>query len=308
MLHFLARKPALGIDLTSSAARMAAVSGRENNLSVRFVKTVKLPAGLLTESYTTQNLNEPDRFVDALREGLSGAPELHLQRAALGLPDGVFRVQTLEFDELPGKAADRERLVRWRLEKSAFDVSDTILRYQVIKRQDKGVSVLACAAKKSVIAQYEAALVALGLEPWSVAPSSFHVLNFYEPYLSRRSPVFALAHVLEDRFTTLISEKGGAGFYRYKELKQGNAEELTAGLIREIDDSLHFYTHRDRSQQTEIGRLYLTGEAARLPGLAAGLKAATSLEVEVLTPAVVLPSAREAGPETAAALGAGRGL
>jgi Tfp pilus assembly PilM family ATPase len=228
---------------------------------------------------------------------------------ALSLPDGVFRVQTLEFDELPPKAADRERLIRWRLEKSiAFDSTDTFLRYQVLRQQHKGFTVLACVAKQAVISQYESLLAGAGLEPWSVGLSSFYTLNFYSSLITSRSAVSALAHITEDSFATIIMDADGARFYRYKEMKRTGPDEMKTRFMREIDDSLHFYTHRDRAQQSEVKYLYLAGESSLPAELAAGLRSMTSLNVEVLSPAVVIPSANGIGIEMAAALGAGSAL
>ncbi len=286
-----------------------AVSGSGVNASVLSVKRADLPADMVAGNYALPNIRDPEGLAQVLRnclEGLSCAPAC---RAALSLPDGVFRVQTLDFDQLPRKAADRERLIRWRIEKAAaFDVSETLLRYEILRRQDSGLTVLVCVAKKSVITQYEAVLTGLGLEPWSVGLSSFHALNFYGPYMVRKSAVSALTHVADDSFTTIVVENGGVRFYRFKEMKRGSSNEVSSRLAREIEDSLHFYAHMDRSQQAEVSRLFLTGESSVRDNLAGELTGATSLDVEVLTPASVLPTLEEAGPEMAAALGAGSSL
>ncbi len=263
---------------------------------------------MVSEAYSSPNIPDINRFSAALSECLTGASVPGVRRAGLSLPDGVFRVQMLEFDELPKKPAEQERLIRWRFEKTAFDVADTVLRYQLLRRQDKGITVLVCVAKQAVIAQYEAVLIGLGLEPWSVGPSSFHALNFYFPFITRRSAVSALAHITEDSFSTIIMEEGVARFYRYKEIKRGNTDEIKSRIMREIDDSLHFYTHLDRAQPSEVKDLYLTGESALPVDLAEALKSVTSLNVEVLDPSVVIPAANGAGPEMAAALGAGGAL
>ncbi len=298
----------MGIDITASAVRLAALTGTGNNHSVLFTKAMDLPAGLVNENYISPNIQHIDTLAGVIREGLSGGVVSDVRRAALSLPDSVFRVQTLEFDELPGKAVERERLIRWRIEKSAFDIADTILRYQVLKQQDKGFSVLACLIKKSVLSQYEEVLVKAGLEPWSVGVASFHALNFYSSYLSKTSPVSALAQVCEGSFTTIISESDETRFYRYKEIKRAGKDGIKARLMREIDDSLHFYTHMDRTSQSAVGRLSLTGDAVMCRELAKGFKEKTSLDVEVLSPSVVLPSANGVDPEMAAALGAGCGI
>ncbi len=314
MLRFFSGRPRLGIEITSSTVRLAALSGRGPNLSVLYAKTTDLPSGMVTGSYATPNIQDVKGLADVLRESLAGASQ-RFRRTALSLPDGVFRVQTLEFDQLPGKLADRERFIRWRLEKAAaFDLSDTVLRHQVLRRQEKGFTVLACVAKQAVIAQYETVLRELGLEPWSVGLSSFFILNLFSPLIAKKSPVFALAHLMDDSFTTMVTEAGGTRFYRYKEVKRGNVAEIKARYMREIEDSLHFYTHMDRTQTSEVRHLYLTGESTLPYDLAEGLSTATSLNVEVLSPADLVGQNSAGGASSAwlvamaAPLGAGSSL
>jgi Tfp pilus assembly PilM family ATPase len=308
MLRLPVRKPCIGIEITASAARVAVVSGRGANLFVLFTKSMNIPDGVVNEDYASPNILDLEQVTAVLQECMADAPS-GIRRAGLSLPDSVFRVQTLEFDELPGKAGDRERLIRWRLEKgAAFDIADTVLRYQVLGRQDKGFTVLSCVAKQAVIAQYESLLIALGLEPWAVGPSSFYTQNFYASYLTERSEVSALAHVSEDSFATIIRETTGARFYRFKDVKRGGADDVHGRLMREIDDSLHFYSHMDRSQQSEVRDLYLTGESVVSAELAEEFRKTTSLNIEVLAPVLVLDSAESTEPELAAALGAGSSL
>jgi Tfp pilus assembly PilM family ATPase len=156
-----------------------------------------------------------------------------------------------------------------------------------------------------VIAQYEALFIELGLEPWAVGPSSFYVFNLYFPYLTKKSAVSALTHLSKDSFATIIREPSGVRFYRYKEVKRGSAEDSRDKLMREIEDSLHFYAHMDRRQQSEVQDLYLTGEADMADDLAEAFRAVTPLNVEVLSPAIAAPSDGSIGQEMTAALGAG---
>src|SRR6185369_11587117 len=118
MFQFLAKNPSLGIEITASAVRLAALTVRGSSISVEYTNTADLPAGTVCGSYASPNIRDAGGLADALRECLSGAPRTY-RRAALALSDGVFRVQTLDFDELPAKPAERERLIRWRLEKAA---------------------------------------------------------------------------------------------------------------------------------------------------------------------------------------------
>jgi Tfp pilus assembly PilM family ATPase len=313
MLRFLAKKPSLGIEITDSAVLVAAVSGRGGGITVEYAARRDLPAGVVAGSYASANINEQRGVVNALRECLSGS-SLPYRRAALSLPDNVFRVQMLDFDALPAKPADRKRLISWRLEKSAaYDLTDTVLRYQVLRRQGSGFTVLACVAKRDVITQYETVLMEAGLEPWTVGVSSFHILNFYFPLMSKKSPSFAITHLTGDSFTTMVAETGVTRFYRFKDMKRVSAEEMKARFIREIEDSLHFYfTQRDRTQTTDVQSLYLTGTTSLPRDLAEGLGTSTSLRVEVLSPDDVIAQSgvRRArlSPAASAALGAGSAL
>jgi Tfp pilus assembly PilM family ATPase len=308
MLRVFGRKPRLGIEITATVVRVAVLSGIGENLSVLFTKTVEVPGGVVNEAYASPNIFDTFRLSAVLREGLEGIPP-GIRRAGLSLSDSTFRVQTIEFDELPDKAEDRQRLIHWRLEKgAAFDIADSVLRYQVLGRRDKGFTVLSCVAKQAVIAQYESLLLELGLEPWAVGPSSFYAFNLYSSYLAKKSPVSALTHLTKDAFATIIVEPGGVRFYRYKEVKRGSAEDIRDRLMREIDDSLHFYTHMDRLQQSEVRDLYLTGESDVSADLAEMLRTVTSLNVEALSPSATALSDGNIGPEMTAALGAGSSL
>ncbi len=301
----------MGVEVTSSAMRLALVAGSGDDLSILHTGTYDLPAGWVTEGYSSPNIHAFDAVSGVLRQYLADAP-VKTTRAALSLPDGVFRVQTLEFDELPSRSNDRQRLIRWRLDKAAaFDISATALRYQVLRQRERGYTVLACLVKQPVLEQYERLLTGLGLEPWNVGLSSFHILNFFSPVITKKSTVSALAHITDDSFTTIVMEAGGARFYRYKELKRGGGE-IKAKLVREIEDSLHFYTHMDRLQTSEVKHLYLAGESAASDQLAEEIRLTTSLEVEVLFPAAVLTKPGKGSPSfsawpvsISAALGAG---
>jgi Tfp pilus assembly PilM family ATPase len=319
MLRFIAKKPALGLEITSTAIRLAVVSGKGAEASVIGTAGAVVPPGMVNESYGIPNLDNPDDLSRLLQDCLVSLGRPDIRRVALSLPDSVFRVQTLEFDTLPGKTADRERLIRWRLEKTAaFDVADTALRYEVLRGQDRSLTVLVCVAKQSVLSQYEAVLTFLGLEPWSIGLSSLSTLNFYAAYLTKRSPVAVLAHITDDAFATVIVENGGVRFYRYKEIKDrrtraraevpgGGGNECRVRIIREIEDSIHFYSHMDRTHAAEIRHLFLSGDTPACNGLAEALHDRMAVTVELLSPAVVL-SRGQAAPDLAAALGAGGSL
>ncbi len=314
MFRFAVRKPVLGIEICDSAVRLAALSGKGAGLSVDYMKMADLPSGMVTAGYASPNIIDTKGLAQTLHACLPDSSR-SVRRCALSLPDSVFRVQVLDFDQLPSKHEERERLIRWRIEKTAaFDLTETVLRYQELPKKGKGFALLVCVAKQAVIAQYETVLQEAGFEPWSIGISSFHILNFYYPLLAKKSSVFALTHLTEESFTTIIDEGGRTQYFRYKELKRGNPVEIRTRFMREIEDSLHFYTHRDRMQTCEIQQLYLTGESTLSFELAKGLSTISSLNVEVLSPDdIIARSGREGTAVSypavmAATLGAGGAL
>ncbi len=189
MFRLLARRPGLGLEINPASLRLAAVTGGATKREVLFTKVVDLPGGMVIQNYASQNLHDPEGLTAILRDAVGAVDHHTIRRAALSLPDSLFRVQIFDFDDLPAKRRDREHLIRWRIEKAAaFDASDIVIRYQILRHQEKGFTLLVCAAKRDVISQYEALLVDLGLEPWAVGLSSFHTANFYSAYLSNKVP------------------------------------------------------------------------------------------------------------------------
>lgn len=305
MLRFLMKKQRLGLEITSHVVRCASPPDRGGGDVERIHITTDLPAGMVVSQFQHPNILEYAAFSEVLRGALRSAAPGGRVRAALTLPDSVFRVQTLEFDELPTASADRDKLIRWRLEKAAaFDTADIMLRCRFFKKRDKGYSVLACAAKQPVIKQYERLLADLGVETWSVGLSSLHVLDYYSPTMFNRGDASAaLAVAGDESFSTLVMDRGGLRFYRFKELKKSGLAEAKDRLAREIEDSLHFYTHLDPARQSEISRLFVSGESSDVVlHVAEGLRRMTSVEVEVLSPAGETPLG------AVAALGAGSGI
>lgn len=319
MLPLLFKRPCLGLEITSASIRLAAVSKRGSNIYAHVVSSVDLPAGMVSANYSTANVSDPEKLATILGTAIKEMAGPKAARAGLSLPDSIFRVQMLEFDDLPPKRKDREHLIRWRLDKAAtFDTKDIAVRFQILRTEQKKVSILSCAMKRDVLAQYEAVLNGLGLEPWFVGPSSFNTLNFYASPLLGAASLSGLIYVTEDALAVIMLENGVPDFYRYKEIKRTGQADLCERIIREIEDSLHFYTHhmdRSQPQSTEGARLYLSGDFSEFARLCEGLRELTSMHVELLSPAMVMSSRNGSDPSSrpvpgimGAALGAGGAL
>jgi hypothetical protein len=245
---------------------------------------------MVSESYNLQNIQRPVETASLLKTALALPSAPSVRRVSLSLPDGIFRVQNFEFDELPPHAVDRERLIRWRLEKgAAFDLAGSVLRYQVKPRPGKGFFVLACVAKQEVVVQYEDLVSGIGCEVWDIGLSSFHALNFYAPTITARGAVsYAFIWITESSYSTIIMERDGPRFYRFREIKAGSTEEAASRVLREIEDALHFYVHRDPQQPSEVEQLYLAGDSSTVPMLGEEMTRRATPAFEILTPAAIM--------------------
>ena len=302
-------RPGIGLDISSRAAHLGVVRRSGGTLTALASRSLSLDQGMVEEGYAAPGIRDRDGLAEVLRRLLAEPAASKGTRIALSLPDSLFRVQLFDFDELPPRHRDRERLVRWRFEKSAaFDTADTVLRFQVLTRAGRGFTVLSCIAKREVIASFEELIAGLRLEAWNIGLSSFHALNFYTAdVVTPSAEPCGMVWVTEGSYSTIILEGGIPRFYRFREIKPGAAGDAAARIARELEDALHFYTHRDPQQALALTRLCLAGDSPVIAPLADGLQGATAMTIHVLRPA--FPGAATSGSDAcAAAYGAGGAL
>ena len=192
--------PSLVFEISESGvavARMGPKSRRPETIAV-----APLPAGVVQASPVRENVHDPAELDRVLRQAMEQNPAPRQRReAALLLPDNCALLTVLEFENLPGDAAERLSLLRWRLKKAVpFDADTASIAYQVQRPPAGGktISVLAVVSPAEVIAQYESALRRMGLIPGFVSTSVAAALN-----LVTEQGVTMVAK-LSGRFLTLV--------------------------------------------------------------------------------------------------------
>ncbi|GAC1417731.1 MAG: hypothetical protein NVSMB62_08760 [Acidobacteriaceae bacterium] len=119
-------------------------------------------------------LTAPERtgLVGAVRKALE-AVALRTREISLVVPDSAVRVLLLDFDALPGKAAEALPIVRFRLKKLLpFDADHAAISYQVMSSVRGLVRVLAVAMPQELLTDYESIVREAGFEPGAVLPST----------------------------------------------------------------------------------------------------------------------------------------
>jgi len=230
-----------------------------------------LAAGVLSASPVKENVLDPGAFAEAVCRLVPAGKKG--RRAAIILPDHAVRISVLDFDTLPEKEEERRSLLNFRLRKSVpFDVDEAALSYFP---QD-GKKVLVALAPMEIVAHYEAAFRAAGLQPGLVTVSSLALLDLLpadaSAVVARRAPGVLTVVALSGGIVTIA---------RSLELSEpsGDAADPLEEISADIYSTLAFI--EDQSGVLPE-RLYLAGfgdEAA---------SAATRLSVELNLPAFAI--------------------
>jgi type IV pilus assembly protein PilM len=205
-----------------------------------------------------------------------------------------------------------------------FDINDVNIDVQILDdaTDDPGqMEVLLVAARKELVNEYQALIQQAGLRPAVVDVDAFAVANMYELNYERTMGSIALVnvgsgnvniHVLRDgvsmftrdigmggqQFTEEIQRTLNISYEDAELMKVGDAERddravvpeeieqvlssVGESLATEIQRSLDFYL--STAADGGLSRIFLSGGAARTPGLARAISRQTSLPCEVVDP------------------------
>jgi Tfp pilus assembly PilM family ATPase len=218
--------PSVAIEIAARRVTVVEVSGRTQP-SVSAYATETLPPDAVAPALIGTNIAKPPVVADALRVALDRAGLRSHRRAALVVPDGVARVSLLPFEQLPSRASDLEKLLRWQLRKALpFPLDEAQLTFFPASRAERAATIAAVLARRDVIAQYENVAAAVGIHAGVVDLSSFNVMNALMGGAARGG----------DRLVVCIA-----------------AEGTTLAILR--DDALMFYRHRATVDEEPLGAL-----------------------------------------------------
>ncbi len=167
-------RPRAAVEIAPEGVLAASLTGHGDPPVYAFAA---LPAGALVLGIDGPNLRAPEAVAAAIRSAL-GQVAPRSRAVTLVLPSTLVRVFVLDFDSLPGKAAEALPVLRFRLRKMLpFDVEHAGVSYQVLSQDKTECRVLTAVLPGPVLAEYEAAVRAAGYEPGAVLPSSLAALE-----------------------------------------------------------------------------------------------------------------------------------
>jgi len=206
----LGGRPPVAVELSAQGVLAAASPGEGQPLVYAFEP---LPSGALVPDIAEHNVRSQEVVAAAIRNAL-GQVVPRTRSVTLVLPDTVVRVFVLDFDSLPGNAAEAIPVLRFRMRKMVpFDVEHAGLSYQVLVETKTECKVLAAVLPGSILHEYEAVMREAGYEPGAVLPTSLAALAAIES----EEPVLA-ANLSELALTTCITQGHDLLLYRTLDL------------------------------------------------------------------------------------------
>jgi hypothetical protein len=268
--HFLVSARAVaGVRLNRAENKIAGVAVRP------------LKSGTIVPSFDKPNLAEPAELETALREVVAGL-RLSEKSVSCLIPDLSVRAVLLPFETLPAAEKEREKVVRWRVQKQMpLLAEDTRLVYEVLNGSSPRV--FAVVVKESVVREYEAAFERLHYRVGRVGIPSLGLLDLAGSDDFRDS----LLVNLEENSLCLMGLVGGElSLYRLKPLafEGGRSSRRLPEAAKEIENTIRFIEDREKRQVRALGlRLGVSDPGG---AIREGLRTALSIPVlEISHPA-----------------------
>ncbi|MGD0442558.1 MAG: hypothetical protein ABSA39_01355 [Edaphobacter sp.] len=174
----LGTRPRLAVEVRTDS--IVAARAEDAAAVLTAVSRADVPEGALVPGLKPGNILDTPAVTAALRkvlDAVAGTGRERLRDVTVIVPDSAVRVLFVDFDQLPSKAAEALPVVRFRLKKLLpFDADDAMVSYQVMSSEKGAVKLLAIAMPKTVLEEYESAVVAAGYLPGAVLPSTLAAL------------------------------------------------------------------------------------------------------------------------------------
>ncbi|MEW6246280.1 MAG: hypothetical protein AB1555_06155 [Nitrospirota bacterium] len=235
---FPVHRPRLG--LSFSAEALSVVEIRRPWFAkprVRRISDRPLLPGLLRPSASELNMADPEVVAHEVRmlKGSAGVAPV-----AVSLPDRCAQIILCEFETLPPAKADREALLRWRLQKELNASAATLrLAYRVFGGPGSragarvpgagGHRVLVAAIRPDILAQYEQVCAAAGLLPVSVGFATLQLFDLWRSVMTPAEELF-FVHRSYEHVAFLAVRGARPVFLRLKPTRCATAD-LAAALI-----------------------------------------------------------------------------
>lgn len=312
MPSFRKRKATFGLDVGSSAIKVAQLS--QNGNGFRLAALAAVPVG--PDAIVEGGIKDPGAVTDAIQEAVS-ASGVDTKDTAIALSGRELIVKKLQFPDVP--ANELGGAVQLEAEHHIpFALDEVFLDYHITGKRDGQMDLILVAVKKTKVTEYLSVVEAAGLNPVVVDLDGFALGNQFElNHPEERSEVVALVDIGASTMKTNVVSGGASIFARDIPFGGKNYTQAIAQHLRipfdqaeaaklgkdvgipwdslvpaleaisrefslEIQRTLDYFASTAESER--IGKIVLAGGCATLPGLADYLSSVWGIPVELANP------------------------
>jgi len=172
--------PTTALGIETDAISAVALQGSRKQFTIKQAASLDLPAGLITPSFTDQNISDDREFAAILREVIESAGLLKQSRWSVALPSNTARTAILALESEPASSKEAEAVLDWKAEQSfgAPAVELRLAKQKIAPDKDGRSRYFATAVKRSVIDEYETHFEALGWKAGLILPRAVGEANW----------------------------------------------------------------------------------------------------------------------------------
>jgi type IV pilus assembly protein PilM len=331
-------RESFGLDVGTSTVKAVQLRERAGGYTLTALGRAPLPASAIADG----TIREPAAVAEAIKEAVDTAG-IKLREVTIGIAGRELIMKKVQLPEVPAK--ELRNAVELEAEHHIpFAFDEVFLDYHVAGRHDGVMDLIIVAVKKSKVHEYVAVVEAAGLVPSVVDLDGFALGNQFEVnHLGESPESVALidmgAAVMKtnvvrggtpvfvrdipfggNQYTQAIADRLRTSFDQAERAKVGAAtdiawdslvpalEAVSRDLALEVRRTFDYFSSTSDSER--IGRVVMSGGAARLRGLTEYLSTTWSIPVEVARPlqrievdTELMEQASAAGPSLAVAVG-----
>ncbi|RMH11283.1 MAG: type IV pilus assembly protein PilM [Gemmatimonadetes bacterium] len=305
------KKRSVGLDIGSGFVKVVEVDHSGDQPEVVRVAMRPLVADAIVEGEVMDPGLVSDTISGLFQEvGLKGREVI----TAVGGHDVI--IKKIEMDRM--KESDAREVIRWEAEQHVpFDIKSVELDFQILNPHDEGMrmEVLLVAAKRELVDNKVSLLLDAGVSPAVIDVDAFALHNAFEHnHPEAMEGIVALANIghettnvniLEDGLPILTrdipfgSRRVREDLQRERGLTAEQAEDVVQGreplddldtLIQSSADEVAVGIERasaflmTRQAGAGLGRIYLSGGGARIPGMVEALARRMNVETQLVNP------------------------
>lgn len=277
----------VAVEIAGRRVSAAAIERRPGRPVVAAHAAEPLPPGAVVPALAARNVADPEAVAGALGRVLDRLGT-RPRRVALAIPDVAARVSLVRFEKVPARAQDLDQLIRWQVKKAApFPVEEAQVAYVPGWTTPEGHEFVVAAARRDVVAEYEAVCAAAGAHAGLVDLATFNIANAV--IAGARGDAASGAAVSDWLLINAAPEYASIAILRGDRLIffRNRAADADGTLEDLVHQSAMYY--EDRLKGGGFARVVLAGAAAAgsdgaLDALQHALQARLSAAVELVDP------------------------